>query len=195
MRALSESLNCDGGRGLVLLALVALVLLPCLGGEPARLTLRYDRAGLEAHQWWRLATAHLVHLGVRHALVNALGLVLLWVLFARDYGARQWLAIVAASALAIDAGLWFLSSTVTWYVGSSGVLHGILGAGTLAQLRRREATGYLLAVILIGKLLYEQRIGPLPFSGSPDVVVDAHLYGLAGGVAAALAVGARRQPL
>src|SRR5579883_956066 len=191
MRALCESLNCDGRRGLMLLALVGLLLLPCLGGDPARAALRYDRAGLAALELWRLVTAHVVHLSLRHALVNALGLILLWVLFARDYSWRQWLLIVAAAALAIDAGLWFLSSTIQWYVGSSGVLHGVLGAGTLAHLRRREPDGYLLAAILIAKLVYEQHVGPLPFSGSPDVVVDAHLYGLVGGVAGALAVGSR----
>ncbi len=183
-----ESLNCDGRRGLLLLGVCLALLLPVLWGDAARLALRYDRAALSAGQFWRLLTAHVVHLNLRHALVNVLGLALLWALFARDYSARQWLTIVLAAALAIDAGLWVLDSTVQWYVGSSGVLHGILAAGTLAQLRRRQPEGWVLAVILAGKLLYEHFAGPLPFSGSGPVIVTAHVFGVLGGTAAALAL-------
>ena len=41
-------------------------------------------------------------------LLNILGLVLMWALFARDYSPLRWLAIYLAAALAISAGLWFL---------------------------------------------------------------------------------------
>ena len=184
VHAILQSLNCDGRMGLALLCACALLLLPALAGEAGRLALRYDRDGLAAGQLWRLLTGHLVHLGPRHALVNVLGLILMWALFARDYAPRQWLAILAAAILAIDAGLWLWDSTVTWYVGSSGVLHGIMAAGTLAHLRRGEADGWLLALFLAGKLLYEHFYGALPFSGSA-VVVEAHLYGVLGGGAAA----------
>ena len=190
-----ESLNCDGRRGLLLLGLCLALLLPMLWGEAARLALRYDRTALAAGQFWRLFTAHVVHLNLRHALVNVLGLALLWALFARDYLARQWLAIVLAAALAIDAGLWLFDSTVQWYVGSSGVLHGILAAGTLAALRRRQPEGWLLALILAGKLLYEHFAGALPFSGSGPVIVTAHVFGVLGGAAAALALRPRPLPL
>jgi rhomboid family GlyGly-CTERM serine protease len=180
-----KSVNCDGRRGLALLGCCALLLLPGLAGEPGRVLLRYDRAALAHRQWWRLLSAHVVHLSVRHALLNCLGLVLLWVLFLRDYTPRRWLAVVLAAALAIDAGLWLCDSTVLWYVGSSGVLHGVMAAGALAQLRRGELTGWLLAGLLIAKLAYEHSVGALPLSGSAAVVVDAHLYGVLGGAAAA----------
>lgn len=185
VHAIMQSLNCDGRLGLALLAACALLLLPVLAGEGGRLALRYDRAALASGQLWRLVTGHLVHLGPRHALLNVLGLILMWALFARDYAPRQWLAILLASVAAIDAGLWLWDSTVTWYVGSSGVLHGVMAAGTLAHLRRREGDGWLLAAFLGGKLLYEHLAGALPFSGSSAVVVDAHLYGVLGGGAAA----------
>jgi len=190
-----ESVNCDGRRGLILVGLCLALLLPTLGGDAARLALRYDRAALAAGELWRLFTAHAVHLNLRHALVNILGLVLLWALFARDYSARQWLTIVLAAVLAIDAGLWLLDSTVQWYVGSSGVLHGILAAGTLAQLRRGQPEGWVLAAILTGKLLYEHFAGPLPLSGSAPVIVTAHVYGVLGGAAAALALRPKPLPL
>jgi rhomboid family GlyGly-CTERM serine protease len=192
---LLASLNCDGGRGFVLLGLCALLVLPALGGEELRLWGRYDRAALAAGQLWRLVTAHLMHLSVRHALLNTCGLVLMWVLFARDYLARQWLVIVVAAAAAIDAGLWLCSSTIQWYVGSSGVLHGVMAAGTLAQLRRGQREGWLLALVLLVKLVYEHLAGALPLSGRETVVVDAHLYGVLGGVLAAAFMKPRALPL
>src|SRR5215469_1478397 len=179
-----KSLNCDGAYGLALVAACAALLLLALTGEPGRLLLRYDRAALAAGEAWRLVTAHLVHLGLRHALLNCLGLALMWALFARDYSPRQWLVIVLVSMAAIDAGLWLCDSTVDWYVGSSGVLHGVMAAGTLAQLRRGERTGWVLLGFLALKLSYEHWVGALPLAGSV-VVVDAHLFGVAGGSAAA----------
>jgi rhomboid family GlyGly-CTERM serine protease len=180
-----KSLNCDGRRGLALVAACLLLLMPTLGGEPGRELLRYDRGGLAAGQWWRLLSAHLVHLDLRHALLNSVGLVLMWALFARDYSPKAWLAIVLGAIAAIDAGLWLGDSTVLWYVGSSGALHGVMAAGALAHLRNRERDGWILAGVLVLKLVYEQWGGALPFSGSDPVVVDAHLYGVVGGAAVA----------
>lgn len=165
-----------------------------LGGDTARALLRYQRDALAAGQWWRLLSAHFVHLGLEHALLNTLGLVLMWALFARDYRPWQWLLIVLAGIAAIDLGLWTRDSTVQWYVGSSGMLHSVMAAGTLAHLRRRDPDGWILAGFLLAKLAYEQSTGPLPFvAGGAGVVVDAHLYGVIGGLlAAACLAGASR---
>ena len=70
-----------------------------------------------------------------------------------------------------------------------------MAAGTLAHLRRRDLDGWILAAVLVGKLLYEHAVGPLPFSGSAGVVVDAHLYGALGAGLPPWAWGARRLPL
>jgi rhomboid family GlyGly-CTERM serine protease len=185
-RRVLGSLNCDGKLGFGLLAACAMLLLPELGGDAGRELLRYDRAALAAGQWWRLLTAHLVHLDLEHAALNSLGLVLMWALFARDYKPGRWALIVVTAIAAIDAGLWFRDSTVEWYVGSSGVLHGVMAAGSLAHLRRRDLDGWVLAAFIIVKLIFEQRAGALPFTDSAaGVVVDAHLYGTLGGAAVA----------
>ena len=193
VRARLESLNCDGVYGLALLVVCLALLSLLLTGEGGRLALRYERGALAAGQLWRLVSAHLVHLNPRHALVNVLGLALLWVLFARDYSPRQWLLIIIAAALAIDAGLWLLDSTVRWYVGSSGVLHGVLAAGALAWVRQGQKEGWLLVLGLAGKLAYEHWVGPLPLSGDIPVVRSAHLFGVLGGTLAALPL--RPRPL
>jgi rhomboid family GlyGly-CTERM serine protease len=185
VRGVLKSLNCDGRRGLALAGACLALLLPTAAGEAGRLFLRYDRIGLQHGQWWRLLSAHLVHLDLRHALLNGLGLVALWALFARDYTPRAWTVIVLGAVAGIDAGLWLADSTVLWYVGSSGALHGVMAAGTLAKLRRGERDGAVLAVLLAVKLAYEHWVGALPLAGTPAVVVDAHLYGVLGALAVA----------
>ena len=186
-----KSLNCDGAWGMTLFAACAAILILGLTGEHGRILMRYDRAGLAGGEAWRLLTAHLVHLDLRHALLNCCGLALMWALFARDYTGRQWLLVILGAMLAIDAGLWLFDSTVQWYVGSSGVLHGVMAAGALAHLRRREPDGWVLTAFLAAKLTWEQWVGPLPLA-TGVVVVDAHLYGVIGGavVAAFLKPGA-----
>jgi rhomboid family GlyGly-CTERM serine protease len=184
-RRVLASLNGDGRYGIALACTCALLLLPVLTGDAGREALRYDRLGLAHGELWRLLTGHLVHLSFEHAALNSLGLVLMWALFARDYAPRHWLPIVLGSIAAIDAGLWLRDSTIAWYVGSSGALHGMMAAGTLAHVRRRDLDGWLLAAFLILKLSYEQFSGQLPFAEGSVVVVDAHLYGALGGVAVA----------
>jgi rhomboid family GlyGly-CTERM serine protease len=154
--------------------------------------LQYERGALAAGQLWRLITAHLVHLNTWHAVLNLAGLALLVALFPRSYRPLEWLAIAVASALAIDAGLWFGDRQVEWYVGLSGVLHGVLAAGALAWWRSESRTlAALLSLIIVAKLAYEQSYGALPFSGSIPVVVDAHLYGAIGGAITAAILAAR----
>jgi rhomboid family GlyGly-CTERM serine protease len=195
-RSLLKSLNCDGGWGLALLAAVAVLLAGELAGDPARLALRYERSAIAAGQWWRLVTGHFVHLGLEHAVLNGLGLALMWALFARDYSRRAWLVVLAGAIAGVDLGLWFRDSTVEWYVGSSGVLHGVLAAGALAHLRRGELDGWIIAVFLVAKLTYEQLVGALPLTQGGAVVVDAHLFGVLGGLAGASTVKVlRREPL
>jgi rhomboid family GlyGly-CTERM serine protease len=187
-----RSANCDGRYGWALAAALACVLALLATGDAGRSALRYDRTALAQYQWWRLFSAHLVHLNAAHALLDCAGLVLIWVLFAREFSPRRWLAILLASAVAIDAGLWFLSPAVDWYLGASGVLHGALAAGAVAWYRRGDGMGAGLVVLLVAKLGYEQLHGTSVLISDLPLVPQAHLYGALGGLSAAV-IG-RRHP-
>ncbi|MEX2496259.1 MAG: rhombosortase [Woeseia sp.] len=157
-------------------------------GTAARALLRYDRENIASGEWWRLLTGHFAHLGLSHLLLNAAGLVLIWFLVGGSYGLRAWLFISAVSIAVIDLGFWYLDPRLEWYVGMSGMLHGILAAGLVQLLRQAPVESTLLAVAIAAKLVYEQIAGPLPGSESSaggSVVVDAHLYGATGGLVAA----------
>jgi rhomboid family GlyGly-CTERM serine protease len=198
MRGLGQvlkSLNCDRRHGWALVAACLVLALPELGGEPVRALLRYERSGLAQGEWWRLLTAHFVHLDAEHAILNGLGVILMWALFARDYSPLRWLAIYLFSALVISAGLWWLNPDVDWYVGASGALHGVMAAGTLAHLRRRDLDGWILAIFVLVKLGYEQFAGSMPFAGDSNTLVDAHLYGAVGGLVLAFFLRSRREPV
>jgi rhomboid family GlyGly-CTERM serine protease len=190
-----RSANCDGHYGAALLAVLALLLGLCSFGEWGRVALRYQREQLAQGQWWRLLGAHLVHLNLTHALLNCAGLLLLWILFAREYTPRRWAWILLISAAAIDAGLWFLRPLVDWYVGASGVLHGVLAAGALGMYRRRDGTGAAVLLLLIVKLAYEQGSGASLFASDLPLLSDAHVFGVLGGLLGACLPRPARKPL
>lgn len=173
----------------------AIALLLCvlfMAGPAATGQLRWDRAGLAAGQYWRLATGHLVHADVAHLLWNLLGVGLVWWLFGREFRAPGWTAILAASMLAIDAGLQWLVPSLDWYVGFSGVLHGCMAAGLYAWMRvRRDALVAMIALLFAAKILWEAFAGPLPVTAGTlavPVIVQSHLYGAIGGLLAAIAL-------
>jgi rhomboid family GlyGly-CTERM serine protease len=194
LAAALKSLNGDRAYGWAFLAACALLGAIELAGEPLRHALSYQREAIASGQWWRLLSAHFVHLDAGHAVLNGLGLVLMWALFARDYSPLRWLAIYLTSALCISAGLWVLNPEVDWYVGASGALHGVMAAGTLAHLRHRDLDGWILAVFIVVKLSYEQLAGSMPFAGAANTIVDAHLYGAIGGLLLALFLRSRSEP-
>ena len=119
-------------------------------------------------------------------LLNALGLVLMWALFARDYRSARVAGHRRRRSLrGIDAGLWFRDTDVDWYVGASGALHGVMAAGTLAHLRRGDLDGWILAVFIVAEArATSSGTGRCPSARRRPVVVNAHLYGAIGGLAA-----------
>lgn len=173
---------------------VAVLLVVCAllaaGGDELRQLGRYERAGLESGEYWRLVSGQLVHLGLGHLWPNLAALAIIGVLLDEVFTAGDWWRTALASAAAIDLGLYFLEPDVLWYVGLSGVLHGFVAAGALAFIVRRQVIGAVLGAGLVAKLLYEQLVGPVPFTaesvGGP-VVVAAHLYGALGAFLAAAA--------
>lgn len=173
--------------GLLAVAMVIVTaLLLSVAGDKSQLALQYDRGLIQHGQWWRLLTGHIVHGNLHHALLNVLGTALMAALFSRTYQFTSWLVIVLVAAFSIDLGFWFLMPQLEWYVGLSGVLHGVLAAGAVAWWKTEERMlAALLTLIMIGKLTWEQTQGALPLSGELPVVVNAHLFGAIGGLVGA----------
>jgi rhomboid family GlyGly-CTERM serine protease len=171
----------------IIITVIAIVL--SIGGESVTELLRYQTDKIHEGEVWRLVTGNLVHLGWGHLFLNLLGLGLIWGLFWGCFSPLAWSAISLISALAVGLGLFWLDPQLVWYVGLSGMLHGLFVAGAVGGIRRGDRREAILLVALVGKLLWEQAYGALP--GSADVaggpvIVDSHLYGAIGGAIAAL---------
>ncbi|HEX5056049.1 MAG TPA: rhombosortase [Gammaproteobacteria bacterium] len=176
----------------LLLLLAAALVQGSGGGE----YLQYDRPAILDGQIWRLWTAHLVHLGWGHYLLNAAGLMLVWGLFRDNMQLRAWCWHFLFAGLAIGLGLLWFDPGLFWYVGLSGILHALFIAGLLADIRQHKGLGVLVLLGFWAKIIFEQIYGPLPGSersaGGP-VVVDAHLYGaIAGVISYAIHSGVRK---
>jgi rhomboid family GlyGly-CTERM serine protease len=158
-------------------------------GDAGREVLRYDRAAIADGEYWRLLSGHIAHLGFRHLLLNLAGLALVWLLVGRRYSTRHWILVAAISVLLMDAGFWFVDAGMRWYVGLSGMLHGLLLAGAIRGLRSLPGESIVICTLLVAKLAYEQVAGPLPgaeAAAGGAVVVNSHLYGAIGGALSTL---------
>jgi rhomboid family GlyGly-CTERM serine protease len=156
--------------------------------------------GLALTEPWRLASGQLVHLGWTHLMMNLAGLSILWAIFGRDLRVWQWAVAVLACGAGVSLGLLWLSPDLDWYVGFSGILHGLLATVVLVRIFcQPNALTALLLVGLVAKLAWEQFAGGDASTANligGTVIVDSHLYGALTGVAwgCFLALIRRRAP-
>lgn len=164
--------------------LVLFVLCLLLQGFDLAHALRFDRVLIGQGQMWLTLTGHLVHLNWNHFWLNMGGLLLVAVFFHSYCSALAWLLLLIWSALVVSLGLYVLNPEILGYVGLSGVLHGLFIFGAWQESRRHPLSGWVLLVLLVAKLVWEQVAGALPGSESMTgghVLVDAHLYGAIAG--------------
>lgn len=146
---------------------------------------RYDRALVEQGQYWLLLSGHLAHLSWSHWALNMAGLAIVAFFFSSHAGLWQWSFVCLVAALGVGLGIYWFHPQIGWYVGLSGVLHGLFVFAAIREIRHYPNVGYVLLVLLAGKLVWELLYGALP--GSEDmtggaVLTDAHLYGAISGL-------------
>jgi rhomboid family GlyGly-CTERM serine protease len=180
------------------LPLLLLSLLLAVLGDGATEGLRYQRESILYGEWWRLFTGHLLHLGWYHLWLNLAGLLLVWMLVGHAFSTGSWAGVIGATLLGVSLGLLWWLPQLTWYVGLSGLLHGMLIAGSLQLALRGEREALLILLIVLGKVGWELWQGPLPGSreaAGGEVVVEAHALGLLCGAVYVVALRlSRRQP-
>lgn len=163
---------------------VVFVLLQAFGDE-ARALLRFDRAAiLQDGQWWRLLTAHFVHLGWAHLALNAIGAVLCGMLAPQCQGRGFWLAVLLLCA-GVGGGLLWLSPGVPDYVGFSGVLYGLFVLGLLPQARDGDRGAGVVLAGITAWMLWQWWVGPAASEErmiGGRIVGVAHIYGYGVGV-------------
>ena len=147
--------------------------------------LAYNRSLIETYELWRLITGHLLHTNTAHLLLNLLGFGLLWALHGDYYTPKKITIFLLLCGISTSIGIYYFSTHIIWYVGLSGVLHGLFVWGACFDVVKKEQTGWLLLIGVAVKICYEQ------FGGSTkdiadligaSVAVDAHLYGAVSGL-------------
>jgi membrane associated rhomboid family serine protease len=139
---------------------------------------------------WGILLAPFLHAGFAHLLANTVPLLVLgWLVLLR--GLRDFLWVTAVAALVGGLGVWLVGGPNTVHIGASGLVFGYLGYLLLRGYRERSLSAILVAVVagvLYGSALW----GLLPVRRG--VSWESHLFGFAGGAAAA-SVHRRRRSL
>ena len=136
-------------------------------------------------EFWRLWTAHWVHVGWMHFLLNMLAFACLPFIFPHAK-TRQLTILLLLLSPFISLMFYFFMPDIEAYAGLSGVLHGMYVAVALVDLKYpKERNFAVLVLILVGvKLVWENtwgNSGTAQLIGSP-VLVEAHWLGALGGV-------------
>ena len=144
--------------------------------------LRYYRPGiLENNEYWRLFTAHLVHLSFNHLVLNSLGFALVIFCCGKELASSFGAVFFVFSAFFVSIGLVFIEPQLIGYVGLSGVLHGLLILAAWFSPYYTKIIKAAFIMVVTGKVLWELT----PFYSDADiaevisgrVVTDAHLLG------------------
>ena len=151
---------------------------------------RYQQDLVEQGQIWRFVSAHWVHVGWMHLLLNGLGLAICVSLTTPGWSPARWLLCCVIMAIGISTLLVLYNPDVIDYAGLSGVLFGLYMLTALSLYSRDRLIAVLIIAAIVIKVLMEQ-FSFYDFNSGDligaRVIVDAHLYGLLMAIAIALA--------
>ncbi len=151
--------------------------------------LRYQYDWLAKDEYWRLLSAHWVHVNWRHLMLNAAGLLLCMSIASPRWSIRQWVVYHLVLALGISILFYLRNLQLEWYAGYSGVLFGLYLLAAIDLYPREKIIALLLAAAISIKVILEQtsdlKLDSSEFIGTP-VIIDAHLYGILLGLTIAL---------
>lgn len=110
----------------------------------------WDRIEIQNGQWWRIFTGNLTHTNMNHLGMNIAGLLLITWLHASYYekyavGLMIWIMMGAI-------GLALFLTPFDWYVGFSGVLHGLFVWGVVKDIQQKVPLGWLMLFAILAKL-------------------------------------------
>jgi membrane associated rhomboid family serine protease len=132
--------------------------------------------------------APFLHASFVHLYSNIVPLVITGT-FVLARGLKRFLLVSAFIAVASGLGVWLLGRSGTVVVGASGIIFGYLGYLFVRGIVERSVWGVAVG-LLVGLLYGTQISGVLPTDQA--ISWQAHLFGLAGGVLAAILFRRRR---
>ncbi|MFH9861959.1 rhomboid family intramembrane serine protease [Streptomyces sp. NPDC017202] len=150
-----------------------------------------DSYGISPREFGELrdvVPAAFLHFGFGHLAANSLPLLVMGFLAALS-GIRRFLAVTALITLVSGLGVWLTAPAYSTTAGASGVVFGLFGYLVVRGFVDRRM-GDVLVGLLVGAVYGSILWGVLPTA--TGVSWQGHLFGLIGGVVAAVAF--RRTP-
>lgn len=166
------------------LVLIVIAVALWLSGEPAQNMFATTRTGIENGEWWRFLTGNFLHTNTNHLLLNLAGFGLICALHYRYYRVISFFASVLVLSLGTTFGVYLFAAELSWYVGLSGMLHGLCVWGGWQDIRHGLKSGWLLLAGVLLKVTYEQYSGADAMVADlidARVAIDAHLFGALSG--------------
>jgi len=139
---------------------------------------------LDSGYYWQLFTAHFAHSNMWHLGLNITGLWLIWLLFSEVLSIKPMLFTLIACSAGLSFALVFFTD-IHSYLGLSGTLHGLFGYALVRELQYKRPSTFLLIIVAISKLAYEQFGGSVESTEAligVSVAIDGHLWGAIIGV-------------
>lgn len=167
------------------LTIIALSILMAIAEPLSSEWFAYKVNDIAEGQWWRLLSGHFLHTNSYHLLLNLLGVALLWALHGHYTKTAKYLGIFLFLCFCTSVSLYMFAPQLKWYVGLSGVLHGLFVVGAYFDIKHHFKTGWVMLAGITVKVLNEQMYGA---SGEvaklidANVAIDAHLFGSLSGL-------------
>jgi len=177
---------------MLVLFILALALVPRHVSE----SLAFDRSAITSGEWWRLVSAHFVHLSLNHAVGNLFGLGLVAYIVQRSVSALPLACWLLWCCAGVSMGLWWFAEDLQRYVGFSGVLHGLLLLAIFFSNHYSRRFAWLFGAVIVAKVLWEQTplyddMAMFDLIGG-RVEARAHLWGAMAGGVGVLVAGLRK---
>ncbi|NRB68895.1 MAG: rhombosortase [Vibrio sp.] len=161
-----------------LLLLLIAISLVCLGVqfEPLAGLTYWHHLLISEGQWWRILTGNFTHTNFAHLGMNLAGLWVITYLFKPKV--TSLLCVLFVTSLSV--GMLNLTTSMTSYVGLSGVLHGIFAYYALQESLQGRKGSWLLVIGVLAKVGWEMTMGASQSTSeliNARVAVESHLFG------------------
>ena len=175
MKSLIRFVCLSGVAGAVFLSSVPFV--QALGFHPV---------AIANGEFWRLGTAHLVHLSHLHAMVNALWVGFIGTVLLEEISGRQLLTCALGIVVAIDVVFLLpMPHCEVYFAGFSSVLYGLTMLAAILAFKHSK----LWSVILGTGVLISFMLGALGWHGwNFDIATGPHLVGTICGMVAGVSL-------
>jgi membrane associated rhomboid family serine protease len=143
------------------------------------------------HQYWRLVTCTLLHIGWIHLLLNGYALWILGKLLENIYGFDDFLIIYLISGLTGSIASWKFGASPA-SAGASGAIFGLLGAAISLTIIKKEGVPEQIRSRLAGPLVFWTIVNLLLGFAITNIDNAGHIGGMVGGLVFGYLLPSRR---